>query len=66
MEREPENLAQLNELWAIYMKMPVRADFETLDDFDVAMFEWCVNIENKFHDFKVPANHFKNKEGNKP
>ena len=57
------SMKQLQELWAIYMKMPVRHDFETIDDYDTAMFAWCVTIENKFHDFKVPPNHFKNKEG---
>lgn len=57
---------QLQELWIIYMKMPVLKNFTSLDDFDIAMFAWAVEMENKFHDFKVPANHFKNKEENQP
>lgn len=62
METEPENLTQLQELWNIYMKMPVRTNFDTLEEYDAFLFAWSVTIENKFHDFKIPANHFKNTE----
>lgn len=39
----------LRKLWELYMKMPLRADFEgSDDDLETALFVWCLQMEKVF------------------
>ena len=45
---------QIGKLWKEYCKMPVPRSFRTKDDFELALFKWCVDIERVFHAEEFP------------
>lgn len=40
--------AEIHSLWEAYYKMPVLRDFQDVNDYDTALFTWCVEMEKLF------------------